>query len=71
MAGFVKVAKSNEIQPGQGKMAEVEGIKIAFLISTELFTPSMILVPIAVGRFRKGISMGIKLPVPGMGLYLM
>ena len=29
MAGFVKVAKSDEIQPGQGKMVEVDGRKIA------------------------------------------
>jgi len=29
MAAFVKVAKSNEIQPGQGKMVEVDGKKIA------------------------------------------
>ena len=29
MAGFVKVAKSNEIEPGQGKMVEVDGKKIA------------------------------------------
>ena len=29
MAGFVKIAKSNEIQPGLGKMVEVDGKKIA------------------------------------------
>ena len=29
MVGFVKVAKSNEIQPGQAKMVEVDGKKIA------------------------------------------
>ena len=29
MAGFVKVAKSDEIAPGQGKMIEVGGKKIA------------------------------------------
>jgi len=29
MAGFVKVAKSDEIQPDQGKMVEVDGKKIA------------------------------------------
>jgi NAD(P)H-dependent nitrite reductase small subunit len=29
MAGFVKVAKANEIAPGKGKMVEVEGKKIA------------------------------------------
>ena len=29
MAGFVKVAKTDEMAPGQGKMVEVEGKKIA------------------------------------------
>jgi nitrite reductase/ring-hydroxylating ferredoxin subunit len=29
MAGFVKVAKTDEIVPGQGKMIEVSGKKIA------------------------------------------
>ena len=29
MAGFVKVAKADEIAPGQGKMVEVNGKKIA------------------------------------------
>ncbi|MBI2985676.1 MAG: non-heme iron oxygenase ferredoxin subunit [Deltaproteobacteria bacterium] len=29
MAGFVKVAKADEIVPGQGKMVEVNGKKIA------------------------------------------
>ena len=29
MAGFVKVAKTDEIAPGQGKMIEVSGKKIA------------------------------------------
>ena len=29
MEGFVKIAKSDEIQPGQGKMVEVDGKKIA------------------------------------------
>ena len=29
MAGFVKVAKTNEVAPGQGKMVEVSGKKIA------------------------------------------
>ena len=29
MEGFVKIAKSDEIQPGQGKMVEVNGKKIA------------------------------------------
>lgn len=29
MGGFVKIAKSDEIQPGQGKMVEVDGKKIA------------------------------------------
>ena len=29
MAGFVKIAKSDEIQSGQGKMIEVDGKKIA------------------------------------------
>jgi nitrite reductase/ring-hydroxylating ferredoxin subunit len=29
MAGFVKVAQSDEIAPGQGKMIEVGGKKIA------------------------------------------
>ena len=29
MAGFVKVAKSDEIQPGLGKMVAVDGKKIA------------------------------------------
>jgi nitrite reductase/ring-hydroxylating ferredoxin subunit len=29
MAGFVKVAKTDEIAPGQGKMVEVGGKKIA------------------------------------------
>ena len=29
MAGFVKVAKADEIAPGQGKMVEVSGKKIA------------------------------------------
>ena len=29
MAGFVKIAKSDDIQPGQGKMVEVGGKKIA------------------------------------------
>jgi nitrite reductase/ring-hydroxylating ferredoxin subunit len=29
MAGFVKIAKSDEIQPGLGKMVEVDGKKIA------------------------------------------
>ena len=29
MAGFVKVAKTNEIAPGQGKLVEVSGKKIA------------------------------------------
>ena len=32
MAGFVKIAKSDEIQPGQGKMVEVDGKKIALFI---------------------------------------
>lgn len=68
MAGFVKVAKSDDIQPGQGKMVEVDGKKIALFIFLRHLT---ILVPIAVGRFRRGISMGMKLPVLGMGLYLM
>ena len=29
MAGFVKVAKTDEVAPGQGKMVEVSGKKIA------------------------------------------
>jgi nitrite reductase/ring-hydroxylating ferredoxin subunit len=29
MEGFVKTAKSDEIQPGQGKMVEIDGKKIA------------------------------------------
>ncbi|MFN0167046.1 MAG: Rieske (2Fe-2S) protein [Bryobacteraceae bacterium] len=29
MEGFVKIAKSDEIQPGHGKMVEVDGKKIA------------------------------------------
>ena len=29
MAGFVKLAKTDEVAPGQGKMVEVEGKKIA------------------------------------------
>ena len=29
MAGFVKVAKTDEVAPGQGKMVEVNGKKIA------------------------------------------
>ena len=29
MAGFVKAAKSDEIPPGQGKMVELNGKKIA------------------------------------------
>ena len=29
MAGFVKIAKSDELQPGQGKMVEVDDKKIA------------------------------------------
>jgi nitrite reductase (NADH) small subunit len=29
MAGFVKVAKTSEIAPGQGKLVEVNGKKIA------------------------------------------
>ena len=29
MAGFVKIAKSDEIQPGQGKMVAVDGKKMA------------------------------------------
>lgn len=29
MAGFVKVAKTDEVAPGQGKMIEVSGTKIA------------------------------------------
>ena len=31
MPAFVKVAKSDEIAPGQGKMVEVDGKKIALL----------------------------------------
>lgn len=29
MAGFIKIAKSDEIQPGQGKMVAVDGKKMA------------------------------------------
>ena len=53
MAGFVKVAKTDEIVPGQGKIIEVGGKKIA-LFNVEGSMLSMTLAPIAVGRFQKG-----------------
>ena len=71
MATFVKIAKTAEVEPGCGKSFEVNGKRIALFNVEGPSTPSMILVLIGVGRFRKGISMGIKLPVHGMGLYLM
>jgi 3-phenylpropionate/trans-cinnamate dioxygenase ferredoxin component len=37
MAGFVKVAKSDEIAPGQGKLIEVEGKRIALFNVDEHF----------------------------------
>jgi len=37
MAGFVKVAKSDEIAPGQGKLIEVEGKRIALFNVDGLF----------------------------------
>ena len=37
MAGFVKVAKSDEIAPGQGKLIEVEGKRIALFNVEGLF----------------------------------
>ena len=66
MADFVKVAKTAEIVPGQGKMIEVGGKKIASLMWRVLSMLSMILAPIAVGRFRKGPLMAKKSPVPSM-----
>ena len=66
MAGFVKVAKTDEVAPGQGKMVEVSGKKIALFNVEGSSMLSMILVPIAVGRFRKGPLMAKKSPVPSM-----
>ncbi len=37
MAGFVKVARSDEIAPGQGKLIEVEGKRIALFNVEGLF----------------------------------
>ncbi len=37
MAGFVKLAKSDEIAPGRGKLIEVEGKKIALFNVEGLF----------------------------------
>jgi 3-phenylpropionate/trans-cinnamate dioxygenase ferredoxin component len=37
MAGFVKVAKSDEFAPGQGKLIEVEGKRIALFNAEGLF----------------------------------
>jgi hypothetical protein len=39
MEGFVKIAKSDEIQPGQGKMVEVDGKKIALFTALRSVDP--------------------------------
>jgi len=48
MAGFVKVAKTDEVAPGQGKLVEVNGKKIA-LFNVEGSFYAMTLAPISVG----------------------
>jgi len=61
MAGFVKVARTDEIAPGQGKMVEVSGKKIA-LFNVEGSMPSTTPAPIEGDRFQKGSSMGNRSP---------
>ena len=45
----MKVAKTDEVAPGQGKLVEVNGKKIALLMWRALSMLSMTLAPISVG----------------------
>jgi nitrite reductase (NADH) small subunit len=54
MPGYVKVATTNEVTPGQAKMVEVEGKKIALFNVDGSFYAIDDTCTIVVGRFQKG-----------------
>jgi hypothetical protein len=71
MPGFVKVAKTDEITPGRGKMVQVNGKKIALFNVEGSSMLWITLAPITVGRFQKGSLKVNRSPVPGMARSLM
>ena len=71
MAQFVKVAKSDEISPGQGKMVEVNNQKIALFNVRGTFYAIDDTCTHRGGPFRKEILTVNRLPARGTGPSLM